>query len=80
MSRFQACIGPSANRAHIRDTQDPPLTLCQTSTHVQDLKGPIAATSLCKRCGEILVKRIMQEQLADEIILSAAMIGCAEIY
>jgi hypothetical protein len=76
MPRFQACVGPSGKRAHIRDKSRDAnmftLTLCKSTAPARDLKGKVSADLLCPNC----MKRI--EALTGETI-TAGLIGILEI-
>lgn len=49
--RFQACIGPSANKVHIRDLTNPSrLVMCCSCTAVRNYKGALAQENLCVKC------------------------------
>lgn len=73
-NRFQACIGPSSIRAHLWDQSKPKLlTLCEATGVVQNYKGRMLITKLCKKCAYTAMRELQCE------VLSAEMIGVYEI-
>lgn len=76
MPRFQACIGPSANRVHIRDTHSQSLlTMCERTAIVQNYKGALSADKLCNSC----VKHMIRNMVIVPTVLTAELIGVSEI-
>lgn len=52
---FQACIGPSMGKLHLRETRNrepktPAMTLCEGSTAVADYRWSAISTNLCQAC------------------------------
>lgn len=88
---FRACIGPSANRVHIRYTgnsTDVPtfLTLCQRTSIARNVSGKVPRNDMCMSCLErmkdILVNSERRSLMRDGMTLMqsfAAEIGVEEI-
>lgn len=80
MSRFQVCIGPSANRAHIRDTRsNSKLVLCERTTFVRDLKGRISDDMICLTCLNRMCAEIKKSGNFGSVMVTAELLGCQEI-
>lgn len=48
---FQACVGPSLLKVHVRDKDvELGLTLCGATAVVQDYKGNVPANKFCTKC------------------------------
>lgn len=64
--KFQACVGPSMNKVHIRavpenviDGIPSRLTLCKATAWVRDYKGALAIENLCRLCNKEFFLRCM---------------------
>jgi hypothetical protein len=65
MTRFQACVGPSMNKVHIRDTTNPsPLVMCCATTATRNYKGQLAREHLCEKCAREFFARMNEQKLA----------------
>lgn len=77
MPRFQACIGPSGKRVHIRDKEtNSSLSLCETTAPARDVKGAVGVECFCRPC--LLELNKHRAAIGAETI-TAEMIGVAEI-
>lgn len=79
-SRFQACVGPSMNKVHIRDTQNPSrLVMCCSTVATRNYKGALAADEqLCAKCFKALEEKLTAGS-TYKIVLTAEMIGVREL-
>lgn len=75
MSNYQACVGPSLLKLHIRDKNNPEklTTLCDRTAYVQDYKASVPAVKICVAC----LKKICPKPGA--ITITAELIGVREI-
>lgn len=86
-TRFQACVGPSMNKVHIRDTENPSrLVMCCATTAVRNYKGALVADEhLCERCLSRMFTVRGRQKIPDgdgrfhEEPLTAEMIGVREL-
>jgi hypothetical protein len=73
---YQACVGPSGNRVHVRDTDDKSgLTICELTAPARLVKGKVFADCLCGRC----MRRVWETQVLPGETITAEMIGVTEI-
>ena len=78
--QFQACIGPSMSKAHLRQIgADNRLTVCAGTSVVQDYKGQLSADNLCGKCGRYVVALLKLERHTKDVSLTAEIIGVSEI-
>lgn len=80
--KFQACVGPSMNKVHLRAVpesgKDIPLTtperltLCKATAWVRDYRAALAIENLCRLCNkEYFLRCMTAENLGvSELILS----------
>lgn len=75
MSRFQACVGPSMNKVHIRDTENPSrLVICCATVAVRNYKGALGREHLCVKCAREFFCR------GGSLEMNAETLGVRELF
>jgi hypothetical protein len=64
---FQACVGPSASKCHIRANQDQ-LVLCEATSYARSVVDNVHYTAICVKCIYQMAARIRQEKLAGGVV------------
>lgn len=68
---FQACVGPSAGKCHVRRQQpadDDNLVLCQATAYARDVTGKVLHSVICYKCVYKMAEMLKDEKSAGGVI------------